>query len=82
MRQTKLSHLMGAPPLLAIAAPANAHFNGSHELGAVSGILHLTTEPTHVMLLAPAVIILLIGLRKIGLQTRLTRYAIRKRQHQ
>lgn len=36
-----------------------AHTNGSHDMGFVEGLFHLMTQPSHVWLLAPAIVLVL-----------------------
>jgi hypothetical protein len=80
MRLTKMHYLLAVTPLLGITAPANAHFNGGHELGVMDGLFHFLIEPAHVMLLVPAIIVLLVGLGKMRTHIRLLQYITGKRQ--
>jgi hypothetical protein len=52
--------------LMTIAVPVSAHVSSDHKMGVVDGLLHLITQPAHVLLLllALAVLILGISLRK------------------
>lgn len=36
-----------------------AHTNGSHDMGLVEGLIHLVTQPSHVLLLAPVIVLVL-----------------------
>jgi hydrogenase/urease accessory protein HupE len=36
-----------------------AHINGSHDMGFVAGMIHFMTQPSHVLLLAPVIVLAL-----------------------
>jgi hypothetical protein len=46
--------------LFTTIAPVYAHISGSHYMGLMDGLVHLASEVSHVTLLLPAVVVLLV----------------------
>lgn len=59
MRQKFVIFLMGLFSIVAMS-PVYAHLNANHSMGLVDGLRHLFTEPSHIVLLLPAIIVALI----------------------
>jgi len=46
--------------LFATITPVYAHISGSHYMGLMDGLVHLASEVSHVVLLLPALVVLLV----------------------
>ena len=59
MRQRVLCSLIAVTTLMSVSLPVSAHLVGSHEFGIVYGLIHLFTEPAHLLLMIPALVVVI-----------------------
>jgi len=53
----KIVILLTALSLIMFISPVSAHISANHAMGMVDSFWHIVTEPTHIALLLPAIIV-------------------------